>query len=107
MQWLEKIIKPTIGVFTSIGEAHSEGFLNIRQKINEKLKLFVNSDVLVYCADDPDINEAVNTFKNNARVGDDFILFSWSKKEAATLQIVLIEKNNNQTSITANYQQTQ
>ena len=35
MQQLAKIIAPTIGVFTSIGEAHGEGFLNIRQKINE------------------------------------------------------------------------
>ena len=38
MQQLAKIIAPNIGVFTSIGEAHGEGFLNIRQKINEKLK---------------------------------------------------------------------
>jgi len=32
MEKLEKIIYPTIGVFTNIGEAHSEGFMNARQK---------------------------------------------------------------------------
>ena len=103
MQQLAKIIAPTIGVFTSIGEAHSEGFLNIRQKINEKLKLFVNSSVLVYCADDPDMNEAVNVFKNNVRAGDDFELLGWSKKETATLQIIAVETDNGQTAVLAQW----
>lgn len=103
MQQLAKIIAPTIGVFTSIGEAHGEGFLNIRQKINEKLKLFVNSNVLVYCADDPDMNEALNTFKNNVRAGDEFQLFSWSKKESATLQIISTETEGIETAVSAQW----
>ncbi len=103
MQRLEKIIAPTIGVFTAIGEAHAEGFLNIRQKINEKLKLFVNSEVLIYSADDPDINDAVNTFKNNVRAGDHFQLFSWGRKEDATVQIISVERNTSQTKITIHY----
>lgn len=104
MQQLAKIIEPTIGIITSIGEAHNEGFLNIRQKINEKLRLFVKSEVLIYCADNPDLNEAVNTFKNNVRSGDEFKLFSWSKKESATLQVLAVEKSDKQTSISARYQ---
>ncbi|HEX2683646.1 MAG TPA: Mur ligase family protein, partial [Ferruginibacter sp.] len=103
MQKLARIIDPTIGVFTSIGEAHGEGFLNIRQKINEKLKLFVNSRVLIYCADDPDMNEAVNTFKNNVRSGDDFELLSWSKKGSAALQVVEVKTASDQTSIIAQW----
>ncbi len=106
MQKLAKIIAPAIGVFTSIGEAHGDGFLNIRQKINEKLKLFVNTGVLVYCADDPDMNEAVNSFKNNVRAGGDaFELFSWSKKETATLQIISVETDNRQTAIAAQWKE--
>jgi alanine racemase len=35
MKLLEKVIQPGIGVFTNIGDAHSEGFLNNRQKVNE------------------------------------------------------------------------
>ncbi len=105
MQKLAKIIAPTIGVFTTIGEAHGEGFLNIRQKINEKLKLFVHSDVLVYCADDPDTNEAVNTFKNNVRAGDEFELLSWSKKDTATLRIISVETDNKQTKISAQWKE--
>jgi len=105
MQKLEKIINPTIGVFTSIGEAHGEGFLNIRQKINEKLKLFVNSEVLIYNADDPDINDAVNTFKNNVRSGDSFRLFCWGKKDDANLQVISTEKKTAHTEITVKHLQ--
>lgn len=104
MQRLQKMIEPTIGVFTNIGEAHSEGFLNIRQKINEKLKLFLHSDLLIYNADDPDINGAVSTFANNVRNNSSFTLFSWSKQSKATLQISAVEKSKNQTLIKANDQ---
>lgn len=45
---LEKIIKPSIGVLTSIGSAHDEGFENAEQKIKEKLQLFKKSKVIVY-----------------------------------------------------------
>ena len=102
MQQVEKMIAPSIGVFTNIGEAHSEGFLNIRQKINEKLRLFVRSEWLIYNTDNPDINEAVNTFTNNVRVGGGLQLFTWGKKETATLQIISIEKKSGYTAITAN-----
>ena len=43
MEKLEQIIKPTIGVLTNIGEAHSEGFENEAQKIAEKKILFRNA----------------------------------------------------------------
>ncbi|MBI1770055.1 MAG: bifunctional UDP-N-acetylmuramoyl-tripeptide:D-alanyl-D-alanine ligase/alanine racemase [Bacteroidetes bacterium] len=59
MEKLEKIIMPTIGVFTNIGTAHDEGFENIQQKINEKLKLFTNAKVLIYCSDHFEIDRAV------------------------------------------------
>ena len=103
MHCLEKIIQPTIGVFTNIGEAHNEGFLNIRQKINEKLKLFVNSGWLIYCADSPDINEAVNTFVNTVKNNNPIQLFSWSKKAGASLHILEIKKQLSDTVITAAY----
>ncbi len=44
MDALVEIIQPTIGVFTSIGSAHDEGFENREQKINEKLKLIACCD---------------------------------------------------------------
>jgi alanine racemase len=44
MDALAEIINPTIGVFTSIGSAHDEGFESREQKISEKLKLIVHCD---------------------------------------------------------------
>lgn len=43
MEQLEKIIQPTIGVFTNIGDAHREGFGSMEEKENEKRKLFVRA----------------------------------------------------------------
>src|SRR4029077_12874509 len=92
MQYLEKIIQPGIGVFTNIGDAHSEGFLNIRQKVNEKLKLFVHSGSLIYGADNHEVDSGVNIFAGKVRKEEDFKIFSWKKKGAAALQIISIEK---------------
>jgi alanine racemase len=44
---LEKIILPTIGVLTNIGEAHSEGFNDPAHKFREKLVLFRNCKIVI------------------------------------------------------------
>lgn len=98
MQNLQKIIRPTIGIFTNIGKAHSEGFLNIRQKINEKLKLFIHADVIIFCRDYLDINECLMTAKAQMKKADpDFDglkTFSWSKNNLdADVQVKSIVKN--------------
>jgi alanine racemase len=56
---LERIIRPTIGIFTNIGSAHDEGFRSRKQKITEKLKLFTHCQKLIYCADYQDIDQEV------------------------------------------------
>lgn len=43
MEKLERIIQPTIGILTNIGEAHNEGFISIEQKETEKRILFKNA----------------------------------------------------------------
>jgi len=107
MENLEKIIRPTIGIFTNIGEAHSEGFLNIRQKINEKLVLFSKSDLLIYSKDYLALNECVNAFHNVVGKKDNheggLQLFTWSRKTDADLRIIAVDKNNNQARIDALY----
>lgn len=107
MEKLEQIIKPTIGIFTNIGEAHSEGFLNQRQKVNEKLFLFRHVKQLVYCSDHMDVNEAILQYRNQLQ-GDDkgaMQLFTWSYKHDADLKIISTERIKNQTTISAIYQQ--
>ena len=48
MEKLEVIIRPTIGIITNIGTAHDEGFVNLDEKIKEKLKLFKQSKMIIY-----------------------------------------------------------
>lgn len=52
MQALRAIIQPTIGVMTNLGPAHQENFATPEEKCYEKLSLFQDADVVVYCADD-------------------------------------------------------
>lgn len=102
----EKIIQPSIGIFTNIGEAHSEGFLNSRQKINEKLILFNRAKTLVYCKDHHELNECVLQYCHQVRNDSShpLTLFTWSQKSEATLRITDIAKEANGTLITGIYQ---
>ena len=43
MERLANMIRPTIGVFTNLGDAHSEGFSSPSQKEQEKRKLFTGA----------------------------------------------------------------
>ena len=47
MQRLERIIRPTIGVITYIGEEHGENFQSLEQKRVEKMQLFRHADVVI------------------------------------------------------------
>jgi Alr-MurF fusion protein len=47
MVTLEKMILPTIGILTSLGSAHDEGFASKEEKLQEKLHLFVHADKVV------------------------------------------------------------
>jgi len=79
MENLERVIQPTIGVLTNIGSAHDEGFLNKDQKLAEKLKLFKNSQVLIYCADQQNVENAVK--KSGIKT------FSWGSGPNADVKI--------------------
>ena len=63
MAKLREIIQPTIGIFTNIGTAHDEGFANQLQKIEEKSKLFVNSEVVIVCSGYPEVVNALQEKK--------------------------------------------
>ena len=52
MEKLQRIIRPTIGMITNIGEAHQENFASSTQKCMEKLSLFSDCDIVIYNADD-------------------------------------------------------
>lgn len=60
MDNLQKIIDPDIGIFTNIGDAHSENFPDNRAKASEKLKLFKNARTIVYCKDHALIDKLIS-----------------------------------------------
>jgi alanine racemase len=76
MQTLAQIIHPTIGLFNYFGHAHSEGFANDDEKLNEKLQLFTNVKELVYCTDQIAVKTAIKDFALQHPIN----LFSWSKQ---------------------------
>lgn len=100
MELLKNIIRPDVGLFTNLGPAHSENFINQEQKAGEKLKLFVNVETLVYCLDHAAIQAAVIKSQLFQRIK----LFTWSKKQQADLQIVSISKIERKTIISGIYQ---
>jgi alanine racemase len=95
MNRLQQVINPTIGIFTNIGEAHSENFINKIQKIGEKLNLFTKVDTLIYCADHAEIREVII----KSQILDGIEPFSWSRKQKANLQIKTIIKHGKDHSV--------
>ncbi|MFZ6024224.1 MAG: bifunctional UDP-N-acetylmuramoyl-tripeptide:D-alanyl-D-alanine ligase/alanine racemase [Bacteroidota bacterium] len=103
MDSLRKIIQPTIGVWTNIGAAHTQGFKSEQQKAEEKARLFAEVNSLVYCKDAivASFNPADNTSglpNKNTR------LVSWSRFKEATLIVRSEEQSQQQTLISAVWQ---
>jgi alanine racemase len=98
MEKLEAMIRPDIGIFTNIGEPHQENFSNYQEKCNEKMHLFKNCKVLIYCRDHTYISNALNSdnYKHLKTI-------TWSAKETADITVTSVKVNNSFTSITGNY----
>ncbi|MCC6287653.1 MAG: bifunctional UDP-N-acetylmuramoyl-tripeptide:D-alanyl-D-alanine ligase/alanine racemase [Chitinophagaceae bacterium] len=91
MQHLANIIKPTIGILTHIGDAHSENFETIEQKIAEKLKLFANVQWMVANGDNDLVRSAI------VKAGLPCVFFG--KKAYNEIQVLHIEKKKESTGI--------
>ena len=91
MQNLEQIIRPTLGIFTNLGTAHSEGFENQEEKAEEKAKLFRNTDKVIYCLDHLLVNQAIRQLE--------VPVFTWGKMLGADLQIINSQKAEGETLI--------
>ena len=97
MEKLEKIIKPTIGILTSIGSAHDEGFESLEEKIREKLLLFKHSEVIIYQKND--IVEANLSSLDNGNQ----IAFSWSFNDATADVFVTKTRTSDETVLHIHY----
>ncbi len=97
MQKLQNIIQPNIGVFTNIGQAHDENFINANQKIGEKLKLFTKVACLIYRLDHAEIHGIII----RSQILESINSFTWSNKQEADLQITKTETIQNSTYLKA------
>ncbi|WP_269234381.1 bifunctional UDP-N-acetylmuramoyl-tripeptide:D-alanyl-D-alanine ligase/alanine racemase [Flavobacterium flavigenum] len=96
MDKLEEIIKPTIGVLTNIGTAHDEGFVNLVQKIDEKLLLFKDSPVIIYQKNeivDSCLSQFAAEYMLHPRK-----LFSWSYTDESADVFILKKENKEETT---------
>lgn len=105
MQNLQKVIQPTIGIFSNIGSAHGQNFISDTHKVKEKLKLFLRSKVLIYCKDHTEINQSISDFWLHT-VNDEAqkpIFLSWSENINTDLRIVKKTIGFQQTILEAKY----
>ena len=101
MMALQDIIRPTIGVFTNIGQAHEENFINRAQKVGEKMNLFTRAKSLVYCMDYADIQQVI--IRSN--LAEKLNLFTWSRKfKEADLFVRQISKTEKTATIDCVFQ---
>jgi len=110
MEKLNEIIQPTIGILTNIGEAHSEGFKDVDQKVAEKIKLFEKAGLVIYCSDEWLADKAIVLKYESLTHKTDkqpFKIFSWGKIQKADLQILEINKTPTHTEIIAVYQNSE
>jgi alanine racemase len=94
MERLESIIRPTIGIFTTIGEAHQENFSSQEEKCLEKLQLFESAEKIIY---NEDQSLATYCMEKKGFTGK---TFAWSTQNPqAPLFISKIEKGIDRTII--------
>ena len=97
MEKIASVIDCELGIFTNIGEAHSEGFHSKKEKISEKLKLFNRAKTVIYCRD----HQLLDALFQKS---DSKKYFTWSQKKEADLQITAISKKENTSEIRAIFQ---
>lgn len=81
MQALAKIIRPSIGIFTNIGDAHSRGFKSRLEKIEGKCKLFDACEKIV-CRYKSEEYDVLLKLYGKSR------LFSWGFQKGADLLVL-------------------
>ena len=61
MERLRNMIEPDMVIFTSIGDAHSQGFTSLDEKISEKLLLAQNAPSIIYHSAYSELEKAISS----------------------------------------------
>lgn len=70
MERLERIIRPDIAIFTSLGDAHQENFLNLEQKCDEKMILARGASTIIYHSHYQPLGRLIETCYASCRLFD-------------------------------------
>lgn len=102
MEKLEAMITPGIGLITNLGEAHSEGFVSLSDKLEEKLLLFKQSDLIIYCKDHGLIDKAIQK-----KISADIITktLSWGMNASADIKVIQKDVAGGKAKITVGYKE--
>ena len=96
MEYLYRMMAPTTGIFTNIGDAHNGGFKNIEVKIQEKIKLFQSCSTLIYSKDARLIDDAVQALNVPQ-------LINWGKNSASDIVLEQYQISELHTDIQLQY----
>jgi Alr-MurF fusion protein len=102
MEKLERIIRPSYGIFTCIGEAHQENFEDLPSKAREKILLFSRSQTLLFCKDQQITNQAIHD--HLLQVNPGIRLVDWSAGPDAVLSRVRAMVTGSITQVQGQYQ---
>jgi alanine racemase len=89
MHTLKDIVAPTIGIFTNLGDAHSVGFEDKSEKLQEKLVLFESSEKIICDRDEQIVWDALKEKYPEKKIID----WSMSNPDAA-FYIKTVQKQN-------------
>jgi len=98
MAQLQRVIQPTIGLFTNIGPAHDEGFADRSQKIREKALLFTGCRTVICCRDHAAVYE---TLRETLPAGVQ--LFTWSRETEAPVRVRHVQKRGRESELTVTF----
>ncbi len=70
MERLRKMIEPDMVIFTSIGDAHAQGFASLEEKIAEKLLLAQSAPKIIYHSAYSDLAEAISAKYEGRELAD-------------------------------------
>jgi len=99
MNALQEIIFPHIGLITNIGQAHGENFKSIREKLQEKLLLFREAQIIIFCSDHDIVNEQVRLFAEKHHIE----LFAWGHHPHNQLFIEEISTHSDHSVLTLRF----
>ncbi|MDR0790356.1 MAG: bifunctional UDP-N-acetylmuramoyl-tripeptide:D-alanyl-D-alanine ligase/alanine racemase [Bacteroidales bacterium] len=92
MEALEQIIQPSIGILTTLTDAHQANFPSMESKLEQKLKLFSHCQSLILCSDLFDLDFIKQHLPN-------VNLILWSQSDELSKQIAKLLPFNDKSSV--------